>query len=679
MSNADEQWHKEFNILDIKHDGTGLLRNNLFIACLTGIHGLYPDAIYEPNITVTDFAGYPALPLVWIGRTKQSHKPSQFTDEGITTGIQDMFPPSTVGLIDEISPSYYFDSASSSYGDIQFDELWKNRTKYNKTINLKKYGINGSFTVLINKPAKSIMYTFAPAAASQFPPFEVTIDCMSGYTTNNGDSYMINGNDSKKDWFGRPRNLRNESRMNAAEQLSFGKKLQFGKLLGDLSHLLYGIPMTGDSWLKDRCIKAEIGVVYREAKAKGVKGHNNYFYYPSNIFTTYRVPRNVDPLFHERSDPDLEGGSPSKKTESCSVEYDRNSKTGHIICNDNDDASKKTQTLNIPTEFFIWHNKCNIKNLISGIDIHVSRLENFLKVNEFKINNVNYKCPENVTKYIIDLIDFLKSDNLRNEINRLEIDAHLKCTEFNSIISKWIPLDIIFNSDDMDTSVHPEKGEVYYTPKKVEKIFPSFDDDIIGFKNGFIGGNFYDFVINSINESLSDDEKIKDVVFTPKKNHGFKDVLAFLHKQENQELDENIKTFHGGIHTQNGHKFTNLLDKAIIYNITNETEMLLELFREIVGENNLHIAHTYYTLLHSLLFFSGNRIYDYNFVVNFVNIIKNEGNGIRFVGGIERLNKIINSTDKSSKSKFSKSKFSKNKTSKNKSKSKSKTRRNASQ
>ena len=142
MSQEDIKWHEKLNILDIRHDAIGFYTTPLFYPCLNGREGLYPGYENDPDIATIEFDEYPALELVvWHDGT--IIRPSQI--DPALLGVWDMFSPSTVGMEQKITPSYYFDSASRTYDKTKknniFKKLLKYKNEYNGMIDLNKFDL----------------------------------------------------------------------------------------------------------------------------------------------------------------------------------------------------------------------------------------------------------------------------------------------------------------------------------------------------------------------------------------------------------------------------------------------------------------------------------------------------------------------------------------------------------
>jgi hypothetical protein len=278
---------------------------------------------------------------------------------------------------------------------------------------------------------------------------------------------------------------------------------------------------------------------------------------------------------------------------------------------------------------FIFNNEVYCNVLLSNLNSECSRLETFLKIGVFL---TEFPINEPIRTYISSLITFLSSPELKEHIHN--IDKTQPTQTYKYELSSWMPQHILFMSNDMNISYH-FKNRVYYIPHKLRKVFPYQPDSISlpgnTFSNVFKEGTFYDFV--KINITLPPDPTETTNTQIPLNDKlEFKEILYYLKSFNNSDTDQFLKD---GVNSINNIDFVQLLSDSVdVYNLK-DADIVKFIFNELIPDTV--ISSRIYNLFTSLLYFKGLYVFDYEIVLEFINIINRESNGLEFVGGAVRL------------------------------------------
>ena len=609
------EWNKKLNREDIIHDSPGLnnrdksKQNPLFRNCL--------DTFAPPS---TGKADYIESDYVCVLPFKESKgiKPVQLSH--ISESIPDTYPGEKIGLPDRISPSYYFDPASRKYTEkvkiggravikYKLDTLKAFLTAKNSSeiteMQMKDYGISDlSFKASITGDSK---LTFEFSSTNPYvDSFTIKVD-REGFAEYAGTPTYIAGNAEKKKYFDD-----NKSPITAAK-MKDGTRYILCKLLGDLSHVLYSddttIVFTNDTYLRDRCIKNKTATVCREFLGK-------------NYMTGGVVERKSRKPVAKKTKAVKQSVSKNPKKEPVK-KVNMANKTSVYKLYDisrpgimrggaamvmNSELNSETNE-NIDSDYFA--NKSNINNLLSEIDIYISRIDQFLAAPTFKIGS------DEVRAYLTSLKKFL-SETVKAEINKLDINKPVK--EFNNDIMQWFPLQVIFYSEDMSTKVHPSNEEQtgYYSPKNIAKVFPKLGDEIQGFQNKIPNGSFKNFVSQQAQTSAAMSGSLSEIL--PFLENEFSELSA---SEELTSANQLLDASKADKNLSESANFINLIDAAVDFGVIDEYDVLIEYLRDICNYDDVY-ANTCYTILRPMVYFNGYNIYDYDILKAFVDKIKGD-------------------------------------------------------
>uniref|UniRef100_A0A6C0B7J3 Uncharacterized protein n=1 Tax=viral metagenome TaxID=1070528 RepID=A0A6C0B7J3_9ZZZZ len=577
-------WNKKLNREDIIHDSPGLTRNTLFQSCLNDFPNEGKAEPVEAHLRVV-------LP------GKEFKKPPEQL-KNIKESIPDTYPGKKLGLTDRISPSFYFDPASRKFTG-RFSELetfLEEQDLQGKRINLSQYGIDNIYYV-VNIKNECMVFEFY-FSDSKKKNFTVTID-KDGYVITSPDdgetpnpSY-VSGNEVKKAFF----TVNNDSQKR--EIIEDGFRLIFCKLLGDLSHVIYSddktAVFTNDTYLRDRCIKNKCPAIYREpltkgslkkggGKSKKVVKVSGKSVKPLNMISTY--------VLHDIYRRAINGGGTGKSSK---VAFEEK-----------------------------FANNCNKMNLLKEIKEIVSRIETFLNKQQrsFKINGRDFECTTIIETKLKSIIDFLDGEVLEKKID--EIDTSLSVEEYNSLIMRWFPLQILFCPEDMNTSMYTYEGDTYYSPLNVDRLFPEQEDKIGDFNNVFEKGSFKKFVMNGIiDETKNKRGSLNNILSFLSREFGisteFEKPVVTTVLRKSDELDqakELLLKLKDQVSISDD--LAELVDYAIDFGVLTEHDIAIEYLKDICGDDIE--AQSYYTRLLPLVYFDGYHVYDYDLLKAFVKL-----------------------------------------------------------
>jgi hypothetical protein len=271
------KWNSGLNLEDMDHDA-GAPNNTLYKACrdslFDDINSLeYPDLMYVKPIIISK---------------KNLYTKPQMILENYS--IRDTEPAWKLSMDEKYTPAYYFDPASRKY-PVDFPETVTRL--HNKTIDLKKYGLNITLSFkLINNSLKetpikpTVLATTININNRNFKDKHTEYIHKTGYAmgkTKTGSQLLIPnrakhsssdydylmsqililGNGEKDHFF------KTNAAITSPDIFLRGQRMIVYKLLGDLLHAVLATPddlvFTLDTYLKDRCRKNGIAVVAKES------------------------------------------------------------------------------------------------------------------------------------------------------------------------------------------------------------------------------------------------------------------------------------------------------------------------------------------------------------------------------------------------------------------------------
>ena len=645
MASAEEKlrlWNLNFSCIDAKHDSErivrktrnpvpgepdisividSLIKNPLFIRSLTLMN--------RRAITSRDLFNVTGLPL------PISNRGDFLRREGIRYGIHDMY--SLEELEQQITPSYYFDSARRHYTANESINIgrWFRNNGGQKVVDLYAVGaieLPGSTLTITNNP-RQLQFNFnIPGIA----PYFINIDLIGGWCTDNCE--YITSNWEKNSWF-----RDNVVAGNPQE----GLKYLLGKLMGDYLHCILCGPddvvLTGDSYLRERCVKNNKNVICR------------YFEKIGTNYILYKAGSKVDALYggavKEKMRKLTKGikerlgfaGKTYAKRGTARIEEhtDEDSSIGpNIIVSIPEVINKIRRSPRlrgyIPVKKIegggIEENtEINNQYLSTLFDILGDRsikLKEVLGHNLIKINNTDYSINDTIKMYLANLIEFLNSDILKTQLEL--IDKSQDNSEYTLELSKWVPSNIFYSPSEMSTSLH--KSEIYYTPQQVTKIFPYQNNYIDTFQNDFAEGTFFDFVVHSIPELNG---FAKGPIISINSKLDYTETISYLSEFYQDECNE----LREGINDSNNQMFMDILNRAVLYHEFKDLDIVKIIVKGLIEDDI--VAARVFDMLINILVFKGVYIYNYQIILEFINIINNEGAGLEFIGGAQRLDNIL--------------------------------------
>jgi hypothetical protein len=647
MASAQESlrlWNLNFSCIDAKHDSEritrktknpipgepdisividSLIKNPLFISSLRLINNRPVKSRDLFNVTGTE------VPILNRGEFLKGHE--------ITHGIHDMY--SLEGLNQQITPSYYFDSARRHYTNSESINIkeWFRSNGGQKIVDLYEVGaieIPGSRLTITNNPITQLQFIFnIPNIAT----YSINIDLIGGWCVDSC-SY-ITSNWEKNSWF--TDNV-------AGGSPQEGLKYLLGKLMGDYLHCILCGPtdvvLTGDSYLRERCVKNNKNVICRyNDKVVGSK----YILYKAGagsgkiIGAAKETVRKFTKGLKERLG--FSGKTHAKHGTVAEPEHvDEDSSTKpltlpEITVTKLKDTIRRSTRISSRIQYQrVKHeggglnentNAAYLSTLIYIIGDRSIKIKQVLDNKTLRINNADYRINDTLKTYLTQLIDFLNSDVLKMLLE--SIDKSQEPSEYINELSKWVPSNIFYNPSDMATKL--DKSETYYTPQQITKIFPYQNDSIGAFKNNFAQDTFFDFVVQSIPElnGLRSDNMI---IINYKSD--YTDIISYLSEFYQDECNELRK----GVNETNNDIFMDLLNRAILYHEFKDLDIVKIIVKGLI-EDNL-VAARVFDMLINILAFKGIYVYNYKIIIDFINIINNEGGGLEFMD-IERLDNIL--------------------------------------
>jgi hypothetical protein len=316
-----------------------------------------------------------------------------------------------------------------------------------------------------------------------------------------------------------------------------------------------------------------------------------------------------------------------------------------------DDENLKYNNNNLSDEFF----SINVEQLLNEYDNLLENLQKFLtnnKKDKIKINERLYDSTQSINDYINSIINSVGNkiketgeSSLENIIKTKLVKYKENYTSFCDEYFKWVPTNIFFHTDYMNTIVNTNENK-YYTPLKVNKFFPYLDDSVVketfGIENNFNKETFYHFItqelgIDEINESSEVSIVIKDTYefktlltfleskysnFMPLEKNGEKNTTLNT-KYDNTNFLEQINYFkNNGVSIENSRVFMRLLSDTTIRNVIPNNDIMLEILREI-GNTEPVTGYTLYNKCYPYLFISGKYIFNYDVFSQYINFLQN--------------------------------------------------------
>ena len=270
-----QEWNTNLNYEDMDHDA-GNPKNSLYQTCR--------DSLFN-NIEDIDYPDLAYVKPIIIPKKDIYTKPSVIREN---FSIRDTEPAEKIGMNEKYTPAYYFDPATRKYPAEFPSSVMKYR---NKTIDLKKYGLNVKITFkFMNNNFQEVAKPTVIAATinidhTNFQDEYTEYIHKTGYSMaatkskrqlkipdNNRQTaeeynHLINqililGNGEKDHFF-------NMNQNNVTpDNIKRGQRMILYKLLGDLLHAVFSTPedlvFTLDTYLKDRCRRNGIAVVAKE-------------------------------------------------------------------------------------------------------------------------------------------------------------------------------------------------------------------------------------------------------------------------------------------------------------------------------------------------------------------------------------------------------------------------------
>ena len=236
--NEDLQWwNYDLNHEDIVHDAANIKQlnaNSLFQTCLSEIltDGIYTDAVKMHNTEDATYFNPIKIP-------KASKKPPVQL-QNVKYTIHDTYSGKKIGILDKITPSYYFDPASRSYNA----EVARNlntflnansllNTKTPVEVDLTKYGFTET-TITMSYEFKKCNYLIVNVKTTD-DNFNIKITPNKGeYEPEYPQFPYLGGNEVKAKFF-----RENAEKFEDREFVKHGKRFILCKLLGDLMHAVY--------------------------------------------------------------------------------------------------------------------------------------------------------------------------------------------------------------------------------------------------------------------------------------------------------------------------------------------------------------------------------------------------------------------------------------------------------
>ncbi len=595
------EWNYNLNYEDIIHDSPGLQKNSAFNECLQQIFaagiGSAEGVYFEPH----------TLPKV-------CSNCAQLTSHQIFHSIPDTYPGAKLGLKDKITPSYFFDPATRQYNAGVFNQLQEFINKLQQPVMLTKYGLNIHLVCKLEKKKNANFLVMSIKDNDSNDKFEIEISGNQGfYYPARQDILYISGNNEKKVFF---------ETYQGSDKNVHGKRIILCKLLGDLMHAVFSndsnIVFTNDSYLRDRCIKNEVGSVCREyIKVKVDK---------SAVGST-----SSKKVVKSSKKPAKKPAASKKSVEQVSV-YNYFPISAHRSASVGGSASHKQSGGNAVD---VFQNESNKQNLLHYTDLYVAKLNRFLSGStvQVMVHNTLYDCPATATDYVRALSAYLSGEEYKNQV--IQLNVGLPVDEFNREIMAWFPQDILYHVSEMKTRLQPDSAAAdYFSPTEIKRVFPhnqAISEDI----NAFPGGvSFMDFAVAGL--------QIAPVVNTERTLFDFLDRLrdAIEKLLRESEITSNEVVYNPGSEnrvmmqnlfqqiTQNkdvivgpdgrlSEEVVSLINMAIDMSIIDENDVLLEFLSIICKGDEIKSATVYATLL-PLTNFDGYNIYDYYLLSKFV-------------------------------------------------------------
>jgi hypothetical protein len=640
----DQAVNYDFNLnlskVDAKHDATGLIINIDFNSSFIHLFGDY-GGVRAAN-TVDGI-------LVTLNATVF------YNTHQIYCGIQDNVKPP---LNNKVTPSYYFDPASRIFNTYQGHQLRGYMLAAGAiTIDLNAWGFTSrDITLTITLNDNILKYNFVDATAGGSDSFTVDINITNGWATT-GSRYIAS-NEVKKRYF----------ETNAHNSVE-GAKYILGKLAGDYLHCVFCGPndavFTTDTYLRDRCVKNRKNVVLRNFSVKSGTQFIMYNAGGSAVALTiapsllhrhrFRETGGLRPRLRRRlrirrsleEKAGVEANRVSHRAFKAAASKRRGERAaarrfappappapldsgalGSTIVGGGDKNTTNFVENNTPT------NIAYLAVLFDTIESMCASLKTFLAISSFKINGIDYKTNDQTEKYIASLIEFLSSVELKGHLN--SIDKTQSVDVYTKELIKWMPNNILYSPADMSTTYKVCTND-YYAPHKITRIFP-YQKDIIEisgkpFINNFPEGTFYNLAIQSFPELVG---SMGDTTILINATLGFKDILSYLSKFNNND----VRRFQTeGVTMENKDAFLELLNDGVMLYGLRDSDIVKCIFSELISD--VVTANRIYNLFTNLLMFNGLYLYNYDIVLDVIEIMNNESAGLEFLGEVERLDDVI--------------------------------------
>lgn len=615
-----QDWNYDLNIEDILHDMEGikktdLAKNMLFQQCLSEILNVptFPVTLADVNEMITEGV---EQTLMDEDEDATYHNPIKIPKASKTKPIQlktvkytihDTYSGKKIGVPDKITPSYYFDPASRSYNANVAKELntFLSNGLLDTPIDLVKYGFTNTTIRMKYERIGAWNYLIVNIVTPD-DNFNIKITPNKGeYEPEDFRYPYLGGNPVKAIFF-----KENAAKYTDREIVKHGKRFIICKLLGDLLHAGFASDgdcvFTNDSYLRDRCIKNKVDVIHREICKKGMIDCKDEFH-TANQKGGVAIKSKGKPVAKSAK---KELKTNPKKFNQLTIYY-------YYTKGVQSGAGRNKQIGG--SKEYIFQNESNKQNLLNHIDNYIIKINKFSDVLLFNMYGNNVACSDNVKKYIQGLVSYLSGDCKQAIVN---IDTDMEIDVFNKELTKWLPQDILYSSEDMATEIRAATTQ-YFSPTSVKVIFP-YNQNIPNEINYFTAEkiSFDRFVTSELEPSTMSPYTLNDLLtyFEQKLINIEQPDIGNVYLLGSDEIEEGlelIRKIKNKPEFQNNDDFLILMNHLIDSSFTTEDDLLKAYLMVICGNNEIK-AYTMYTTLLPLTYFNGFNIYDYQILSEFV-------------------------------------------------------------